>query len=123
MNSGGKATRAGRFKPRLPAIRRTGSLRFPRKGRRRGRSCRRKPGRARSSSPSANESNFAPTAFTFRGRRYASLEGFWQMMLCPEGPDDPRATFPGLEWRHTRAEVAQMTSFPAKEAGTLVEDL
>lgn len=45
------------------------------------------------------------------------------MMLCPEGPDDPRATFPGLEWRHTRAEVAQMTSFPAKEAGTLVEDL
>jgi hypothetical protein len=44
------------------------------------------------------------------------------MMLCPEGPDDPRATFPGLEWRHTRAEVAQMTSFPAKEAGTLVED-
>ena len=29
-------------------------------------------------------SNFAPTPFTFRGRRYASLEGFWQMMLYPE---------------------------------------
>jgi hypothetical protein len=24
-------------------------------------------------------SNFAPTPFTFRGQRYASLEGFWQM--------------------------------------------
>ena len=24
-------------------------------------------------------SNFAPTPFTFRGHRYASLEGFWQM--------------------------------------------
>ena len=28
-------------------------------------------------------SNFAPTPFTFRGKRYASLEGFWQMMLYP----------------------------------------
>jgi hypothetical protein len=26
-------------------------------------------------------SNFAATPFTFRGQRYASLEGFWQMML------------------------------------------
>jgi hypothetical protein len=67
-------------------------------------------------------SNFAPTPFTFRGQRYASLEGFWQMMLYPEGADDPRARFPGLEWTHTRAEVAQMTSFAAKDAGTLAED-
>ena len=37
-------------------------------------------------------SNFAPTPFTFHGKRYASLEGFWQMMLYPEGPGDPRAT-------------------------------
>lgn len=66
-------------------------------------------------------SNFAATPFTFRGRRYASLEGFWQMMLYPEGPDDPRAKFPGLEWAHTRAQVAQMTAFEAKEAGTLAE--
>src|SRR5262245_53677858 len=41
-------------------------------------------------------SNFAPTPFTFRGRRYASLEGFWQMMLYPESAADPRATFPGI---------------------------
>jgi predicted NAD-dependent protein-ADP-ribosyltransferase YbiA (DUF1768 family) len=66
-------------------------------------------------------SNFAATPFTFRGQRYASLEGFWQMMLYPEGPNDPRATFPGLQWKHTRAEVAQMVSFAAKEAGTLAE--
>jgi predicted NAD-dependent protein-ADP-ribosyltransferase YbiA (DUF1768 family) len=66
-------------------------------------------------------SNFAPTPFTFHDRRYASLEGFWQMMLYPEGPDDPRATFPGIEWKHTRAEVAQMTAFDAKDAGTLAE--
>jgi predicted NAD-dependent protein-ADP-ribosyltransferase YbiA (DUF1768 family) len=66
-------------------------------------------------------SNFAPTPFTFRGRRYASLEGLWAMMLYPEGPADPRATFPGVTWKHTRDEVAQMTAFVAKEAGTLAE--
>src|SRR4029077_3593223 len=66
-------------------------------------------------------SNFAPTSFTFRGKRYASLEGFWQMMLYPEGPSDPRASAAGVVWRHTRAEVAQMTAFVAKDAGTLAE--
>jgi len=30
--------------------------------------------------------NFAATPFTLRGQRYASVEGFWQMMLYPEGP-------------------------------------
>jgi len=29
-------------------------------------------------------SNFAATPFIFRGKHYASLEGFWQMMLYPE---------------------------------------
>jgi predicted NAD-dependent protein-ADP-ribosyltransferase YbiA (DUF1768 family) len=67
-------------------------------------------------------SNFAATPFTFRGQRYASLEGFWQMMLYPESSDDPRATFKGLVWKHTRAQVAQMTAFDAKDAGTLAED-
>jgi hypothetical protein len=66
-------------------------------------------------------SNFAPTPFTYRGQRYASLEGFWQMMLCPESPDDERAKFPGLKWEHTREQVAQMIAFEAKEAGTLAE--
>jgi predicted NAD-dependent protein-ADP-ribosyltransferase YbiA (DUF1768 family) len=66
-------------------------------------------------------SNFAATPFTLYGKRYASVEGFWQMMLYPEGPSDPRAKFPGITWTHTRAEVAQMTAFDAKNAGELGE--
>jgi len=64
-------------------------------------------------------SNFAPTPFTFHGKRYASLEGFWQMMKYPENADDPRAKFPGLEWKFTRDQVAQLTGFDAKHAGDL----
>src|SRR5262245_42805154 len=66
-------------------------------------------------------SNFAPTPFIYRGKRYASVEGFWQMMLYPEGKDDPRARYPGLEWKYTRDQVAEMTSFEAKNAGSLAE--
>jgi hypothetical protein len=67
-------------------------------------------------------SNFAATPFVFRGKRYASLEGFWQMMLYPEGPNDARTMFPGLAWKYTREQVAQLVSFEAKAAGTLAED-
>lgn len=66
-------------------------------------------------------SNFAATPFTFRGQRYASLEGFWQMMKFPENAQDPRATFPGLNWPYTREQVAQLTGFEAKHAGTVAE--
>jgi predicted NAD-dependent protein-ADP-ribosyltransferase YbiA (DUF1768 family) len=66
-------------------------------------------------------SNFASTPFVFRGKRYASLEGFWQMMKYPEGPDDPRAKSPAVEWKYTRAQVANMVSFAAKRAGDLGE--
>lgn len=62
-------------------------------------------------------SNFAPTPFVFRGKRFASLEGFWQAMLFPEDANDPRAIFPGLKWAHTRDQVAAMASFEAKTAG------
>jgi predicted NAD-dependent protein-ADP-ribosyltransferase YbiA (DUF1768 family)/endonuclease/exonuclease/phosphatase family metal-dependent hydrolase len=62
-------------------------------------------------------SNFAPTPFEFHGKKYASLEGFWQAMKFPEGPDDPRAKFPGLEWDFTRQQVEQMTAFEANKAG------
>lgn len=64
-------------------------------------------------------SNFAATPFQFRGRRYASVEGWWQMMFYPEGPEDARAHFPGLEWPHAREQVAQMTGFDAWFAGVL----
>jgi len=67
-------------------------------------------------------SNFAATPFVFQGKRYASIEGFWQMMLYPEGPGDPRAKAPGLVWRHSRQEVAAMTAFEAKDAGTAAEE-
>jgi hypothetical protein len=66
-------------------------------------------------------SNFAATPFDFRGHRYASLEGFWQMMKYPESDDDPRSKFPGLHWAHTREQVGQLTAFEAKRAGTLAE--
>jgi predicted NAD-dependent protein-ADP-ribosyltransferase YbiA (DUF1768 family) len=64
-------------------------------------------------------SNFAATPFTFHGKKYPSLEGFWQAMKYPEGPDDPRAKAAGVEWKHTREEVEQMTGFDAKKAGDL----
>jgi hypothetical protein len=66
-------------------------------------------------------SNFAATPFVYEGKRYASLEGFWQMMKYPEGPDDGRAKFPGLEWKYTREQVCQLASFEAKNAGTLAD--
>ena len=66
-------------------------------------------------------SNFAPTPFTFHGKKYASLEGFWQMMKYPEDTNDLRATFPGLEWKLTREQVAQLTAFDAKHAGSAAD--
>jgi hypothetical protein len=62
-------------------------------------------------------SNFAPTPFTFHDKRYASLEGFWQMMKFPEDAADPRAHFAGNTWPMSRDEVAGMTAFEAKDAG------
>jgi predicted NAD-dependent protein-ADP-ribosyltransferase YbiA (DUF1768 family) len=67
-------------------------------------------------------SNFAATPFVFHGQRFASLEGFWQMMKYPEGTDDPRASYAGLSWPYTREQVAQLTSFEAKRAGTFAEE-
>jgi hypothetical protein len=67
-------------------------------------------------------SNFAATPFALHGKRYASLEGFWQAMLYPEGPRDPRASYPGIEWKFTREQVSQMTAFEAKRAGDLAEE-
>jgi len=64
-------------------------------------------------------SNFAATSFVYGGKRYASVEGFWQMMLYPDGPHDPRSKAAGVAWPHTREEVAQMTAWDAKNAGDL----
>lgn len=67
-------------------------------------------------------SNFAWAPFDLYGAHYASLEGFWQMMLYPEGSDDPRAKAPGVIWKYTRLEVSRMTAFEAKSAGMLAEE-
>lgn len=67
-------------------------------------------------------SNFAATPFDLEGKRYASVEGFWQMMLYPEGPGDERAKDKRVTWKYTREQVAQMTAFEAKAAGTLAEE-
>ncbi len=67
-------------------------------------------------------SNFAATPFEIDGKRYASVEGFWQMMLYPEGPTDERATSKQVRWKYTREQVGRMTGFEAKQAGTLAEE-
>ena len=41
------------------------------------------------------------------------------MMKYPEGTDDPRAKFPGIEWRYSRNQVAHLSSFEANDAGAL----
>lgn len=64
-------------------------------------------------------SNFAPTPFVYRGKSYASVEGFWQMLKYPEGPDDERLKDKSIQWKHTRDEVGQMTAYQAKAAGNL----
>ena len=67
-------------------------------------------------------SNFAATPFVLEGKRYASVEGFWQMMLYPEGADDEREKDKRVTWKFTREQVAEMTAFDAKSAGTLAEE-
>ncbi len=67
-------------------------------------------------------SNFASTPFELDGKRYASVEGFWQMMLYPEGTSDERTRDKRVTWKYTREQVAQMTAFEAKSAGTLAEE-
>jgi len=66
-------------------------------------------------------SNFAATVVEIDGKKYPSIEGFWQMMKYPESANDERAKFPGAEWKYTRDQVAQMIGFEAKRAGDLAE--
>jgi hypothetical protein len=71
-------------------------------------------------------SNFAATPFVLDGNRYASVEGFWQMMLypepCPDCDPDPRMMSKKVTWKYFAFQVAQMTGFEAKAAGTLAEE-
>lgn len=66
-------------------------------------------------------SNFTRAPFEYRGKRYESLEGFWQCLKYPEGPDDPRSAA-GAEWKLTREQVAGLVAFEAHKAGTAAEE-
>jgi predicted NAD-dependent protein-ADP-ribosyltransferase YbiA (DUF1768 family) len=63
-------------------------------------------------------SNFADTSFVFKSKKYATLEGFWQAMKFPEGPQDERLK-EGILWPIERASVEQMNGFQAKDAGKI----
>ena len=71
-------------------------------------------------------SNFAATPFMMDRNRYASVEGFWQAMLypepCPDCDPDPRMMSKKVKWEHYAFQVAQMTGFEAKAAGTIAEE-
>lgn len=60
-------------------------------------------------------SNFAATPFFLDGKKYGSVEGFWQAVKYPEGSKDLR--FPMAQWPHSRREVELMVGFQAKRAG------
>jgi predicted NAD-dependent protein-ADP-ribosyltransferase YbiA (DUF1768 family) len=60
-------------------------------------------------------SNLGATPFELDGKRYASIEGLWQSLWYPEGPEDPRAK--AAEWPLTREQVEQLVGFAAKRAG------
>jgi predicted NAD-dependent protein-ADP-ribosyltransferase YbiA (DUF1768 family) len=62
-------------------------------------------------------SNLAPTPFTLDGQKYASVEGFWQMMKYPENPKDLSDPRNQVKWPFTREQVSQMSGFDAKHAG------
>ena len=68
-------------------------------------------------------SNFAATPFTLDGKKYASVEGFWQMMKYPDpqDKDDPRYR-KDLVWKYTRDEVEKLTGFEAKDAGDATKE-
>ncbi len=61
-------------------------------------------------------SNFAATAFEYHDEKYASVEGFWQMMKFPEAQNDIRMT---RDYPFTRGQVSLMTAFDAKNAGSI----
>jgi predicted NAD-dependent protein-ADP-ribosyltransferase YbiA (DUF1768 family) len=63
-------------------------------------------------------SNFAATPFIYRGKTYASVEGFWQLMKFPDEDlaGDIRFSRP---YPFTRDQIAAMTAFEAKDAGSI----
>ncbi len=61
-------------------------------------------------------SNLAYSEFVFENKKYASIEGLWQMMKFPDPqiPDDIRNS---KKYSGTREEIALLSGFKAKDAG------
>jgi len=68
-------------------------------------------------------SKYAHTPFELDGLRYESLEGFLQMLKYPESDSDQRSAIPGINWPHSRSQVAKMVGFAAKDAGKYASDV
>ena len=68
-------------------------------------------------------SKYAHTPFELDGQRYESLEGFLQMLKYPESDSDQRSAIPGINWPHSRSQVAKMVGFAAKDAGKYASDV
>ena len=64
-------------------------------------------------------SNFTYAPFELDGVSYASIEGLWQALKFPEGPNDERLKDPSIKWEFTREQVQQLSSFEAKHAGEI----
>lgn len=67
-------------------------------------------------------SNFSGTPFIYKEKRYASIEGFWQMMKYPEEKVDGKKDLRS-KWKlpFTREQVSQMVAFDAKKAGEFAD--
>lgn len=62
-------------------------------------------------------SNFPKFPFTLDRVKYESLEGFWQSLKYPEGPNDERLKDKSIKWELTREQVRNLSAFEAKKAG------
>jgi predicted NAD-dependent protein-ADP-ribosyltransferase YbiA (DUF1768 family) len=63
-------------------------------------------------------SNFEPAPFQLDGESYASIEGLWQSLKYPENEKDERNQS-SVSWPYSRQQVMAMSSFEAKNAGSV----
>lgn len=67
-------------------------------------------------------SNLSEAHFILDGQEYASIEGLWQGVKYPEGPQDERLKDPSLVWPYSREQVYKMSGFEAKKAGDIANE-
>jgi predicted NAD-dependent protein-ADP-ribosyltransferase YbiA (DUF1768 family) len=69
-------------------------------------------------------SNFAETPFELDGERYQSIEGLWQSLKLPEGPNDPRMEFAEFKaFPVSRLALQKMVGFNAKRFGSKASEI